>query len=1110
MTQARWLVGALAVALALVTPAAVAQCPANDADTDFIAHNTSHSVLGAFHAANANNILNAAGDTIPDMMQTAPVQFLVRGSSQFFNAAACATFDANRTAFNAALNASGIFNLVPGRTYDAALICVDHTVAVPNIQTAFRAAVPAFTINVANFASITNLRAGDDRDADGETLQQEWNNLGATFVPGTPIGGNWQLPGGAPSNAAVFAAYGVAALAGANPTVNISGPSILFGGTTGTYTASTSVPSSFSGANDTQHTMQSSNTSVLLLTNITSVGNSTTAIGNPGQVGTATVTATGNNTGASASLTVQVKNPAWFEVCALNGIFKSAYSGLAAINLGTFTLGCLMTNGAGIGTTGTDKPNRMNIDGTNSILLPGGPADPGAADVHQLALLAYTLCKDGRLFTDPLAGRPFKAEPPNAGPVVEMYLRNLDRVRDYFQDLNEGTTLANTENVGFPPATDPLGTANSLKALNDFLAPNDFNLTIGGTSTLTVGGAAGGATSTLVQSQENTTAITHTVSWSTNSSRLIVDANTGSISINPAYIPLTNESTATIRARVLTNAALNFPAGSGFTNVTANQAAGIEATRTITIVDNSIPKISITPSGSSSNPYRLALRLTPLVDDPNTPFVPAPTDKQEVLLVASSTNSNDTGFVWASSGTPVAVIPVRIADPGDANPAGAFVPMPAGTPTLRAIARADGSGTVTVTATSTFDPPGPAGPQSATTTIRVIDFAAFNADCNFPTQPLNLNTKEGEGDDEKAASGDGPAGKWRRVDQAFNKLDADRPTGVVDDLIDVISAGHAVAASAVLAGHIAINTAEAKFVSDAGAAWKYDASTGALSNAAGAAGTALSALGFVDSTPLSSDNAAIGSRSVSTMISTVSSALSQISTARSIGGTKSLQEMYAGLAGISGRLRLWVTLWLQGTLLATQTPSTFAGNAAQSANIVAAQSARLATLEALVGSDFATAGYPNLAAYKQALDIGTNPQLNLTTAPAPGTTFPGTFVNNQVFQLYNRDDDAIDKAPADLIFSGPVVYSPGIHGTADLSGPGKPFVPGTSDITNANASLLVQAAGGDEIDFVGIVTGDNLFADGSPFLPAAGALGLGLLAGALAFGGAMRLRRRHA
>lgn len=78
---------------------------------------------------------------------------------------------------------------------------------------------------------------------------------------------------------------------------------------------------------------------------------------------------------------------------------------------------------------------------------------------------------------------------------------------------------------------------------------------------------------------------------------------------------------------------------------------------------------------------------------------------------------------------------------------------------------------------------------------------------------------------------------------------------------------------------------------------------------------------------------------------------------------------------------------------------------------------------------------------------------------------------------------------------------------------GTVFAPGVNpmDLTNQQIADAVVAAQGDSFDFVNIAAGlDLLGAAGSPFVPAAGALGLGILAGGLAFAAAMRLRRRNA
>jgi hypothetical protein len=75
---------------------------------------------------------------------------------------------------------------------------------------------------------------------------------------------------------------------------------------------------------------------------------------------------------------------------------------------------------------------------------------------------------------------------------------------------------------------------------------------------------------------------------------------------------------------------------------------------------------------------------------------------------------------------------------------------------------------------------------------------------------------------------------------------------------------------------------------------------------------------------------------------------------------------------------------------------------------------------------------------------------------------------------------------------------------------GEVFAPGVNpfDITNEEAENFVAAAGGDNYDYVDLITGSNLFGPGSPFLPVGGALVIGILAGGLVFAGARRLGRK--
>lgn len=62
--------------------------------------------------------------------------------------------------------------------------------------------------------------------------------------------------------------------------------------------------------------------------------------------------------------------------------------------------------------------------------------------------------------------------------------------------------------------------------------------------------------------------------------------------------------------------------------------------------------------------------------------------------------------------------------------------------------------------------------------------------------------------------------------------------------------------------------------------------------------------------------------------------------------------------------------------------------------------------------------------------------------------------------------------------------------------------------TNAALAAAVIDGGGDAFDFVSLAAGLDGFVDGSPFVPAAGAIALGLMAGAMAYAGAKRVLRR--
>ncbi|MEK7795690.1 MAG: hypothetical protein AAB353_14225 [Candidatus Hydrogenedentota bacterium] len=97
----------------------------------------------------------------------------------------------------------------------------------------------------------------------------------------------------------------------------------------------------------------------------------------------------------------------------------------------------------------------------------------------------------------------------------------------------------------------------------------------------------------------------------------------------------------------------------------------------------------------------------------------------------------------------------------------------------------------------------------------------------------------------------------------------------------------------------------------------------------------------------------------------------------------------------------------------------------------------------------------------------------------------------------------IDPFDDDTVFSPIATESPVRH-PQDLTN--QQYADGIDDLINDDFDG-VSELGGDEYDFVALVTGEDLLAIGSPFLPAAGALALGLLAGGVAFSAARRLRR---
>lgn len=160
-------------------------------------------------------------------------------------------------------------------------------------------------------------------------------------------------------------------------------------------------------------------------------------------------------------------------------------------------------------------------------------------------------------------------------------------------------------------------------------------------------------------------------------------------------------------------------------------------------------------------------------------------------------------------------------------------------------------------------------------------------------------------------------------------------------------------------------------------------------------------------------------------------------------------------------------------------PQVFAGTVADWQFVLTNTKLLLDGTEGAVGGDFTLAGFPGLDGLQVLVDAALTDQ---ATYPAPTYTVPN-------FDIFVTGVSKI----AGALFEGDEVYAPGTN---------------PSDNTNAEYHALVTAGGGDSGDYIDLVAGMNLLAAGSPFLPAAGALAIGLLIGGTLISGGLRLRRK--
>jgi len=179
----------------------------------------------------------------------------------------------------------------------------------PSDQTAAGVAVAAdsaadfFTPSLSDaslYCSIGEVLAGDgDADNDGIDNDTEWDNTWADYTGAFGDGGEAGFK-------AVVDQYILNATAGANIIVGVNGPAELLIGTdegTATYTANTSYPEEFVGTEDTAYTFASSDEAIITINATT--GEATALLG-----GTATISATGNETDATGEKQVLArKNP---------------------------------------------------------------------------------------------------------------------------------------------------------------------------------------------------------------------------------------------------------------------------------------------------------------------------------------------------------------------------------------------------------------------------------------------------------------------------------------------------------------------------------------------------------------------------------------------------------------------------------------------------------------------------------------------------------------------------------------------------------------------------------------------------------------------------------
>ncbi len=436
MMKRESVLGLVAVAILLATPLAFAQnpentnsCPQLAADVDFFAINATALLGGELFGmqddgadagdpeAVPSTYVEVEADGIPDLLQLAMLEFMIK-DTDFYDADICALYQSNYAAAYADLSAAGLTGILTGGDEIIAALITFDTGWAPLIEQFIVDNGMSLTMTIEAYDDAPEvLAAGVDTDNDSYgtvslTNLDEWDNLDATWEGGDADA--WYLPGkpkpttaaqGIARNLETYAQYATDCLAGAMIVVTVS-PSLSerFIGQKQELSASSNanVPPNFDPV-ETEFTWASSDESVAKVTSLSTVTfTNDTAEVRAIDLGYAVITATGVvHPDVSGSATIAVVTPTWVDLCQIDDAFQGMGSAFAAVAGPLF-----------------------GLPGDFSVWDIEGFVGDGIPDSWQLALLAYTLCKESEFYT------PYETKAaPDAATVVGQFLTNYAEIK---------------------------------------------------------------------------------------------------------------------------------------------------------------------------------------------------------------------------------------------------------------------------------------------------------------------------------------------------------------------------------------------------------------------------------------------------------------------------------------------------------------------------------------------------------------------------------------------------------------------------------------------------------------------------------------------------------